>query len=128
MKRFNIKAYAKAFEEFKELEIISAGAYPKGHSIKRIVTIADTKSSRFLGESIELSLTIYNETIKADIRLKSPTIEQEEYLSDKVDFISEGGFNDDIRKTYHLKERFREHEEAISALKDFCKLYYKDAI
>ena len=126
MKRFNIKTYIKAFEEFKELEIVSAGACPRGYSIKRIVTIADAKSSRFSGDSIELSLTIYDETIKADIRLKSPTKEQEEYLSDKIDFISEGGFNDDIRKTYHLKKRFKEHEEALSALRDFCKLYYKN--
>lgn len=126
MKKFNSKLYIKAFEEFKDLEIIAAGAYPSGSSLKRVVVIADAKDYSFTAENIELRLAIFKECIKTEITLKAPTKEQEEYLSDKVDYISEGGFNNDIRKTYYFKERFKEHEEALNALRDFCKLYYKN--
>lgn len=126
MKKFNSKLYIKAFEEFKELEIIAAGAYPSSSSLKRVVKIADAKDYSFTAESIELRLAIFKEYIKAEITLKAPTKEQEEYLSDKVSFVSKGGFNDDIRTTYNLKENFTEHEDALNALRDFCKLYYKN--
>ena len=126
MKKFNSKLYIKAFEEFKDLEIIAAGAYSGGGALKRVVVIADAKDYSFTAENIELRLAIFKECIKAEITLKAPTKEQEEYLSDKIDYISEGGFNNDIRKTYYFKERFKEHEEALNALRDFCKLYYKN--
>lgn len=126
MKKFNSKLYIKAFEEFKDLEIIAAGAYPSNSSLKRVIVIADAKDYSFTAENIELRLAIFKECIKTEITLKAPTKEQEEYLSDKVDYISEGGFNNDIRKTYYFKERFKEHEEALNALRDFCKLYYKN--